>query len=112
MYKHINIEELGTDYTVADADGKILDTIQVIPQTEILEAALGPYTEDFGSYEDYLKASIDSITGYEGVDPLKVLWYVTYTGEVTLSEVIQYAIQHGYDKVILEDLEETLDLEI
>lgn len=106
MYKITNIEELGTDYTVADTDGKILNTIQIIPHSEILEAALGPYTEEFDSFKSYLKQSIKVMTGFENIDPNKILWHATYDEEVVLSDIIQYAIQNGYDRVILEHLDD------
>ncbi len=112
MYNITNIEELGTEYNISDAEGKILNTIQIIPQSEILEAALGEYTEyEFGNYENYLKKSIEVLAGFEGVDPTKILWHATYDEEVVLSEIIQFAIQNGYDKIILEHLEDLDDIE-
>jgi hypothetical protein len=107
MYKITNIETLGTDYTVADQKGNIIKTIQVIPHTEILEAALGKYTEDFDSLQIYLDKSIAVLAGFEEVDPYKVLWYATLNEEVVLTEIIEYAIKNGYDKIILEYLEGT-----
>jgi hypothetical protein len=112
MYNITNIEELGTEYTVADTEGKILNTIQIIPHSEILEAALGEYTEiEFGNYENYLKKSVEVLAGFENVDPNKILWYATYDEEVVLAEVIQIAIQNGYNKIILEHLEDLDDIE-
>jgi hypothetical protein len=35
------------------------------------------------------------------------MWYATPDEEVVLSEIIEYAIKNGYDRIILEHLEET-----
>ena len=45
MYKITNIETLGTDYTVANQDGKIIKHVQIIAHTDILNAALGTVPE-------------------------------------------------------------------
>jgi hypothetical protein len=105
MYKITNIENLGHDYTVTDSNGNVLKVIQVIPQTEILDAALGEYTAEFGTYSNYLKKSIAVMTGFEDVNPTRVLWYATLEEEVVLSEIIEFALHNGYDKIILEHLE-------
>ncbi len=104
MYKITNIESLGTDYTVADRNGKIIKTIQVIPHDEILEAALGEWNET-ESIQDYLKNSIAVLSGFEDIFPNTTLWYATNDDEVKLSEVFEYAIKNGYDRIILELLE-------
>ncbi len=106
MYKITNIELLGTDYTVTDIEGNIIKTIQIIPQTEILESALGEYTSEFSSFTDYLDKSIATMTGFDNIDPNKILWYATHEEEVVLSELIEYAVKNGYDKIILEHLED------
>jgi hypothetical protein len=112
MYKITDILSLGTDYTVADRNGNILKTVQVITAQEILDAALGPYNEDaFDDYDSYLEKSIAVLSGFDEVDTNKILWYATIDEEVTLSDVIEYAIKNGYDKIILEHLED-LDLSL
>lgn len=108
MFKITDILSLGSDYTVSDSEGKVIKTIQVIPLTELLAAALGPYTDEFGSYETYMEKSIATLSGFDDVDPTKVLWYATEENEVALSEIIEYAIRHNYNKIILEHLEETM----
>ena len=56
MYKITDIESLGTEYTVTDQAGKLLKKIRIIPESDILEAALGEYTEeDFGNFSNYLE---------------------------------------------------------
>jgi len=111
MYKITRIDDLGTDYTVADQTGKIIKTIQVIQDTEILEAALGTYNETFTSVQEYLDKSIAVLEGYEEVDPYRTLWISTMEKEVILADVIQYAITYGYDRIILEHLDKTADPE-
>lgn len=106
MFKITNIESLGTDYTVTDEAGNVIKVMQVIPHTEILDAALGAFTVDFGTISSYLEKSIAVLSGTEEVDPYKVLWYATSDEEVVLSEIIEFAIQNGYDKIILEHLAE------
>ncbi len=106
MYKITNVTSLGADYTVADLNGKIINTIQVVPFNEILSATLGEYTDDFGGFSSYLEKCIAVLSGFDKIDPNRVLWYATSDEEVVLSEVIEYAIQNNYDKIILEHLEE------
>ena len=106
MYKITDIHSLGSEYTVADPDGNVIATIQVIPFAELLSATLGPYTEEFGEYKTYIDKCTNVLSGFEEVDPYKVLWYATAEDEVALSEIIVYAVTHDYDKIILEHLEE------
>jgi len=106
MYKITDITSLGTDYTIADPSGHIVSTIQVIPFTELLSATLGPYTSDFGSYSSYLEKSIALLSGFDEIDPHRVLWFATSEDEVALSEIIEYAVKNDYNKIILEHLEE------
>lgn len=109
MYNITDILSLGTDYTVANQNGDIIKNIQILTQTEILDAALGPYVEEeFSSYEEYLRESIAVLSGFDDVDPTKILWYASDEEEVVLSEVIKYAILNGYDRIILEHLETDL----
>jgi len=107
MYKMTHIETLGQEYTVSDASGKILKKVQIIPQKEILEAALGEYDDKTMSWQQYLDKSIEVMTGFDDVDPNKILWYATPKEEVVLAEVIEIAVKNGYDKIILEHLEPT-----
>lgn len=109
MYKIINLNSIGMHYTVADTDGNILKTMQVIPHIEILDAALGNFTDEFESFSSYLEKSIAVITGFEENDLTKVLWYATSDEEVVLSDVIEYAITNGYEKIVLEHLEQLED---
>jgi hypothetical protein len=106
MYKITDITSLGTDYTIADPNGKVITTIQVIPFTEILAAVGGPYAAETESFTSYIDKCIAVLSGFEGIDPHRVLWYATTEEEVALSEIIEYAVVHDYDKIILEHLEE------
>lgn len=106
MYKITNIDSLGTDYTVADQNGDIIKIIQIIPHTEILDAALGEFSESFESMSAYLEESISVLSGFDIIDPHKVLWYSSTDEDVILSDIIEYAVEHDYDTVILEYLED------
>ena len=107
MYKTTNIESLGSDYTVADGKGNIINTIQVVTHTDIQEAAIGEYSPlKFTSFNDYLEKSIEVLTGFDAVDPRRVLWYTTSEEEIVLSDIIEYAVKHGYDRIILEHLDD------
>lgn len=108
MFKITNIEALGTDYTVADRNGQILKTIQVIPHEEILEAALGEW-EEGESIAKYLEKSIAVLAGFDAIAPNTTLWYSTDDDTVKLSDVFEYAIKNGYDRIILEYLDEVDD---
>lgn len=105
MYKITNIETLGTDYSVANQHGKILQNIKIIPHTEILEAALGEYDEEHGTMSEYIEKSLALLEGNENMNFYNIYWYSTEDSEVVLSEVIEYAIKYGYDTVIVEHLE-------
>lgn len=106
MFKNTNIESLGHDYTITDPGGNLIKTIQVVTHTDILEAALGKFTEEFGTISNYLEKSVEVLSGNEDISPYKVLWYATADEEVVLSEVIEFAMIHGYDKIVLEHLED------
>lgn len=105
MYKITNIETLGTDYTVATKDGKVLRNVQVIPHTEILEAALGAYDESTGDMTSYIERAVALLAGNEDIDPHSIYWHSTEDEEVALDHIIEYAIKHGYGIVILEHLD-------
>ena len=106
MFNTTDILSLGTEYTVADQQGNIIKTIQVIPHSDILDAAIGFYSFEQGSFSEYLENSIAELSGFEDVDPNRVLWYSTYDEEIVLSEIIEFAVQNGYDKIILEHLDD------
>lgn len=101
-----NVRTLGTEYTVTDPSGSTAKTIRIIPQSDILDAAIGKLEEsDFDNYADYIEKSLAELTGFEGIDPNKIYWHATYSGTVVLANVIEYAYKNGYDIVILERLE-------
>lgn len=107
MYNTTDVHTLGTDYTVLDKKGKPIGNIQVITQTEILEAAIGYYSpEVFESFEEYLSRSVEVLSGFEDIDPLKVMWFASEKEDVTLSEIVERAMKYGYNIIILEHLEE------
>ena len=106
MYKITDIQSLGTEYNLSDKNGIVIKTIQIIPYTEILDAALGPYNDSFGSYNEYLTKSIALFSGFESVDPNRVLWYASSSEEVVLADIMKAVIEGDYEKVILEYLED------
>lgn len=106
MYKITDISTLGTAYLVSDKDGNVVKTIQVIPQVDILNAALGSYSERFGTLQSYIDKSIEMLSGFGNIDPNKILWYSTLDDEVILSDLLEYAVKFDYDKIILEHIEE------
>lgn len=106
MFKITNIESIGNDYTVSDQTGKLIKKIQVMTQKDILDAALGEYNSAFDSVASYLEKSIAVLSGFEEVDPNRILWYTSFDEEIIISEIIEFAVEHGYDKIILEHLEE------
>jgi len=109
MYKITDILSLGTEYTVADPKGDVIGTIQIIPYDDILSATQGSYIFESESYQAYIDESISILSGFEEIDPTKVLWYATTEDEVVITEIIEYALLNGYDKIILEHLEEKID---
>jgi hypothetical protein len=105
MYKITNIDTLGTDYTVANREGKIIKNVKIIQHTDILNAALGEYNDAVESISSYLEKSVAVLEGNEDVDTHNVYWHATTDEEVELSVIIEYAVKHGYDTVIMEHLE-------
>jgi hypothetical protein len=105
MYKITNIDTLGTDYTVANRDGKIIKNVKIIQHTDILNAALGVYNDSFESISAYLEKSVAVLAGNEDINMHDVYWHATSDEEVELSAIIEYAVKHGYDTVIMEHLE-------
>lgn len=106
MFKITNIKSLGEEYTVSDGSENVISKVQVIPYTEILEAALGVYTDSFGSYQNYLDKSIAVLAGFDESSLNTTLWYATTQEEVSLPELIKQAIDNGYDTIILEHLDD------
>lgn len=104
MYKITNIDTLGTEYTVANQEGKVIKNIRIIQDTEILDAAGGEYTFE-NSLEEYMTKAVSLLEGNEDMNPYSIYWYATEEDTVILSEVIEYAIKHGYDIIIMEQLE-------
>lgn len=110
MFKLTNIDSLGNTYTVQDQEGKVIKTIQVIKQIDILNAALGPFNEQFESVQSYLEQSIAVLEGFEEVDLYKIHWHATSSDTVVLKDLVEYAIINGYDKIILEQLDPITDI--
>lgn len=107
MYKITDIASLGTEYTVSDSTGKVVGALQIVNYKEILAAMPGEYSEsEHGSFSNYIETALTMLSGFEEVDPNRVLWYPSLTEEVDLTSIIEYAIKHGYDKVVLEHLKE------
>lgn len=109
MFNVTNIRKLGSEITVSDKAGNVIKKIQIIPHTEILQAALGPITDEFTSINSYLEKSIAVLEGFEDLDPHTVLWYASTEEEIVLSDLIEYAVNNGYDKIILEHLDEYVE---
>ena len=104
MFKMTNIDSLGTVYTAKDQNGNVIKSVQVMTHTDILNAALGPFTNAFESIDSYLEKSIAVLEGFEEVDLYTTLWYATSEEKIVLKDLIEFAIQNGYDKIILEQL--------
>lgn len=104
MIKITDVVTLGTEYTITNQNGEFVKTIQILPQDDILSAALGPYTEEFGEYDSYLENSVAVLFGFDKIDPNKIFWYSTSEEEVILADVIEYAVKYDYDVIILEHI--------
>lgn len=103
MIKVTNINSLGTDYTVTDINGNILKTIQIVTPEEILDAMVGEYNNSFENMNDYLEKSVKYFTGYDK-EPYTTLWWSAYDQDLDVTEIIEYAMTHRYNKIILEYL--------
>lgn len=104
MIETTDILSLGETFTIADLKGNIVDSIQIIPASDILDAIGGEYID--GPFNEYITNALSKLTGFDEIDPLKILWYPTTGEEVTLADIAKYAISNGYNKIILEFIEE------
>jgi hypothetical protein len=106
MFKNTDVLSLGTIYTVADKNGKLIKNVQVIPYYEILNAAIGEYSEtEHGTIAQYLEKSIEVLSGFDNIDPNRVMWFSSMDENVKLSELLEKAISNGYEKIIMEHIE-------
>jgi len=106
MFRITDVLILGTEYSIVDEDDNIINVLQIIQNNDILDAAMGDYDEsEFTGISQYLEQSVSMLSGFDQVDPYRVYWYATSEEEVVISDIIEYAIQHGYNKIILEYLE-------
>lgn len=103
MYKITNIDSIGTEYSVADKSGEILQSVQLIPQDELLLTAIGAW-EEGTSINEYLEKSIALLEGFEEIEPYTTGWYM-YAGMLDISEAVIHAVKHGYTRLIIEQLE-------
>jgi len=105
MTKIVNLNTLGTEYTVCDVMGNIINSLQIISAIEIVEAGIGLFEEHDGiTTQEYLDQSRSHFSGHKDIDPLKVLWWATKDAESDLTIPIEYALNHGYEKIIMECL--------
>ena len=104
MHTITDITSLGDEYTITAPAGGHIGTIQIVTINDILSATLGPYTESFGSYDNYMQTCVTFLSGFEKIKPTNVLWYASSSEEVVWSDVIEYALNNGYTTVILEYL--------
>lgn len=106
MYNITKIDSLGTSYTIADVGGRVIKMMQIIPYSELqaLGDLAGDYTKD--GITEYMAKFGSMLGGTELYNPYKVLWYSTHDDEVVLSEVIEGAVKHGYDTIVLEHLDD------
>ncbi len=111
MFKITDTRKLGTIYKISDSSGEMLGSIQVIYDTEILEAAIGEYNDTHSDYNEYLTHSIEHFTGCEDNELYRTLWWPslepgdTLDMDSHLAQAFEHAIKYGYDTVILEDSE-------
>lgn len=106
-----DILSLGTEYVISDPSGAVINKIQILSDRDVLDAALGEFNGTLGDVSAYLNESISVLTGFQKVNPHKILWYATEEDEVILSEIVEYAVENGYDRIILEHLEPLKELE-
>lgn len=106
MYNITKIDSLGTSYTIADAGGRVIKMMQIIPYSELLTIGetVGDYMVD--GVASYMTKFVSMLDGTDHVDPYRVLWHSTHDDEVVLSEVIEYAVKYGYDTIVLEHLDD------
>ena len=95
-----DLNELGAWVMVVSPGGST-HRIQVISQSVILDSMMGFYYDDV-SVDDYMRASVDSVTGTHRIDYNRIHWYSGDLDNMEFDQIATHAIKHGYDKVILE----------
>lgn len=106
MANVIDLNSLGTEYHISDAEGTISKVIRIFMLDDILSAGVGQFSYNKHDFNSYLKDSIDSFTGFDPCSITNILWYSSFDNEVYISEILEYAIINDYDKVIIEYLED------
>ena len=101
MYKITNIDTLGTEYTVANKDGKILKHVRVLQHTEKLDAVLGEYDHTVEDMASYLERAASALSGNEDIKEHSIYWLTTEAGW-SMHDVIEHAVTYSYDVVVIE----------
>ena len=108
MFKITNTKKIGKLLTITDIDGIPLGTLHLVHASELLNVAFGEYDSSFISYSNYLKQSVACLSGFNQNQLYRTLCWVRKgitdsERDSDLTQAIEYAIQHGYTAVILED---------
>ena len=100
----IDLQNLGRRYTILGKNGKPIQIVHLIQESEILRLAKGEY--DFDSSEtpdEYIQESVKFFKGF--IDhPESVSWYIPENPEIIdLTEVAFIAIRDNNSTVIIQN---------
>lgn len=109
MHELHDVQTLGVIYTITDDVGKELGKVQVLFPHEITDVAFGEYNDTFIDYRDYLIQSKECFSGQDEDQLYRTLWWcrTCYTDKERdhdLLQAFEYAIQHNYTTIIIEDI--------
>lgn len=110
MPKLTDIRKMGITYSIVNSEGKLIDTIQIVDASEILEMGPGEYDEAlFSGYDEYMKEYVSRFYGF-AEEQYRTLWW-TYNdcqdGESrrhAVADSVEYAIKYGYDNIVIESI--------
>ena len=108
MHKITNVDTLGDIYTVVNKTGQIMKRMRIIPYEDIQDVIPEVQDEVFGNneaIESYIKEASASLTRDVNIDLEKIYWHTTSEHEIMLSAIIEYAFVNGYDKIVLEHID-------
>ena len=108
MDKPVHVRSLGNTYSIANRHGEVVERIQLVSADQILSFAQGPYDREIhGTFRNYLRKSVKSMSNHDDVDYTRIMWHVNRDPEgVYIHDIVKTAYNRGFNTVIIEDLSE------
>lgn len=104
--KLTNVRSLGHTYTIANRKGEVVERVQLVTATQILESTNGPYErEKHGTFNNYLRKAVRKLENTGEIEYGRILWHINRDPDgVSIHDIVKQAYTDGFDTVIIEDL--------